>query len=68
LVGCGEYKGNKRNPNGILSLLCREHFPRLIEYARVIGPTYSFDHYTVAPNAVDWDDREFNNKAEQVEQ
>jgi hypothetical protein len=29
---------------------------------------YTFDHYTVAPDAVDQDDREFNNKAERVKQ
>jgi hypothetical protein len=54
--------GHKRNPNGILDLLCKEDFPSLVEYARVMGLTYSFEHYTVAPNTVDRDDREFNNK------
>jgi hypothetical protein len=44
-------------PNGILGLLCREHFPGLVEYAGVIGPAFTFDHYAVAPDAVDWDDR-----------
>jgi hypothetical protein len=48
--------GHKRNPNGILGLLCREHFPRFDEYDGVTGPAYSFDHYAVAPDAVDWDD------------
>jgi hypothetical protein len=33
-----------------------------------MGPAYTFDHYTVAPDAVDWDGREFNNKAKQVKQ
>jgi hypothetical protein len=32
------------------------------------GPTYSFDHYSVVPNAVDRDGRQFNNKAERVKQ
>jgi hypothetical protein len=68
MEGCGESRGHKRNPNGILGLLCKEDFPGLVEYARVTGPTYSFDHYTVAPDAVDRDDREFNNKEEQVNQ
>jgi hypothetical protein len=58
--------GHSRNPNGILGLLCREHFPGLVEYVGVTGPTYTFDHYAVAPNAVDRDDREFNNKTERV--
>jgi hypothetical protein len=60
--------GHRRNTNCILGLLCREHFPRLVEYARVMGPAYTFDHYAVTPNAVDRDDREFNNKAERVKQ
>jgi hypothetical protein len=41
--------GHGRNPNGILGLLCREHFPELVEYAGVTGPDYTFDHYAVAP-------------------
>jgi hypothetical protein len=57
-----------RNPNGILGLLCREHFPGLVEYAGVMGPAYTFDLYVVAPDAVDRDNRGFNNKAERVQQ
>jgi hypothetical protein len=60
--------GHRRNPNGILDLLCREHFPGLVEYAGVMGPAYTFDHYAVAPDAVDRDDREFNKKAERAKQ
>jgi hypothetical protein len=45
-------------------MLCREHFPGLVEYTGVTGRAYTFDHYVVAPNAVDRDDWEFNNKAE----
>ena len=60
--------GHGRNPNGILDLLCREHFPRLVEYAGVMCPTYSFDHYAFALDAVDRDDMQFNNKAERVKQ
>jgi hypothetical protein len=45
--------GHHRNPNGILGLLCREHFSGLVEYARVTGLAYTFDHYAVAPDAVD---------------
>jgi hypothetical protein len=47
--------GHKCNPDGILDLLCRERFPGLVEYARVMGPTYFFEHYAVAPDAVDRD-------------
>jgi hypothetical protein len=60
--------GHGRLPNGILGLLCKEHFPGLVEYAGVMGPAYTFDHYAVAPDAVDRDGREFNNKAERVKQ
>jgi hypothetical protein len=57
-------EGHDFNPNDILDLLCREHFRGLVEYARVMGPAYSFDHYIVAPDAMDQDGRQFNNKAE----
>jgi hypothetical protein len=59
--------GHCRNPNGILGLLCRDPFLGLVEYAGVTSPAYTFDHYAIAPNAVDQDNREFN-KAEQVKQ
>ena len=57
-----------RQVNGILGLLCKEHFPGLVEYARVTGSAYSFDHYAAAPDATDRARRVFNNKAEQVKQ
>jgi hypothetical protein len=60
--------GHRRNPNDILGLLCREHFPGLVEYTGVTGPAYSFDHYAVSPDAVDRDGPEFNNKADRVKQ
>jgi hypothetical protein len=60
--------GHGRNPNGILGLLCREQFLGLVEYAGVMGSAYTFDHYAVAPDAVDRDGRKFNNKAERVKQ
>jgi hypothetical protein len=40
----------------------------VVEYAGVMGPAYTFDYYAVAPDAVDRDGREFNNKVEQVKQ
>jgi hypothetical protein len=60
--------GHGRNPNGILGLLCREYFIVLVEYVGVTSPAYTFDfdHHVVAPDALDRDDREFNNKAERV--
>jgi hypothetical protein len=60
--------GHRRNPNGIVDLLCREHFPGLVEYAGVMSLAYTFDHYALAPNAVDRDGREFDTKAERVKQ
>ena len=60
--------GHTRQVNGILGLLCKEHFPRLVVYAGVMGSAYSFDHYTAAPDAADRARRVFNNKAEQVKQ
>jgi hypothetical protein len=60
--------GHGRNPNSILGLLCREHFPGLVEYGEVTSLAYTFDHYNVAPDAVDRDGREFNNKAKRVMQ
>jgi hypothetical protein len=39
-----------------------------VEDGGVMGLAYSFDHYAVAPNAVDRDYKEFNNKAERVKQ
>ena len=57
-----------RQVNGILGLLCKEHFPGLVEYAGVMGPAYSFDHYAAAPDAADRDYRVFNNKTERVKQ
>jgi hypothetical protein len=59
LDGSGECWGSWSQP---------QWHPRLVEYAGVTGPAYTFDHYAVAPDAVNRDDREFNNKAERVKQ
>jgi hypothetical protein len=60
--------GHGRNLNGILGLLCMEHFPGLVKYAGVTGPTYTFNNNVVDPDIVDWDGRESNNKVERVKQ
>jgi hypothetical protein len=57
-----------RQVNGIIYLLCKEHFPGLVEYAGVTGPAYSFDHYAAAPDVEDRANRRYNNKAERVKQ
>ena len=49
--------GSARLVNGILSLLCRQHFPSIVTYASKTEPAYSFDHYAIAPDA------EYPNKA-----
>jgi hypothetical protein len=59
--------GHKRNPNDILSLLIRDHFTEIFEYGKHSSPSYSFDHYVVAPDIVDQDDMLFN-KVERVKQ
>lgn len=54
--------------NGILGLMCMEHFPSLSEYTRVTELAYSFDHYAAAPDVEDRVGTVFNNKEEQVKQ
>jgi hypothetical protein len=39
--------------NGILGLLCKTHFPGLVDYAGKREPAYTFDHYANAPDAED---------------
>jgi hypothetical protein len=43
--------GIARHVNDILGLLCRTHFPGLVDYARKREPAYTFDHYANAPDA-----------------
>ena len=52
--------GSTRLVNGILGLLCRQHFPGIVTYASKTEPTYSFDHYAIATDA------EYPNKAARV--
>jgi hypothetical protein len=59
---------HRRSVNSILGLLCKDHFPSLVEYAGVVGPTYTFDQYAATPNTEDRDGMVFNNKSEQVKQ
>ena len=49
--------GSARLVNGILGLLCRQHFSGIVTYASKTEPAYSFDHYAVAL------DVEYPNKA-----
>ena len=43
--------GSARLVNGILGLLCRQHFPGIVTYASKMELAYSFDHYAVATDA-----------------
>ena len=43
--------------NGILGLLCMQHFPGIVTYASKTETVYSFDHYAIAIDA------EYPNKA-----
>jgi hypothetical protein len=43
--------GLARHVNGILGLLCKTHFPGLVEHASKMKPAYTFDHYVSAPDA-----------------
>jgi hypothetical protein len=42
--------GIARHVNGILGLLCRTHYPGLVDYAGKREPAYTFDHYANAPD------------------
>ena len=53
-------RGNVRLVNGILGLLCRQHFSSIVTYASKTEPAYSFDHYAAALDA------EYPNKAARV--
>jgi hypothetical protein len=58
----------RRSVNGILGLLCKEHFAGLVEYAGVVGPAYTFNPYAATSDTEDRDGRVFNNKVERVKQ
>ena len=46
--------------NGVLGLLCRQHYSGLVDYASRREPAWTFDHYAAAP------DVGYPNKAERV--
>ena len=57
---------HKRLPNGILGLLCREHFPGLVRYAEALEPAYTYEHYVAALDAEDETGRTYESVAERV--
>ena len=52
--------------NGILGLLCRLHFPGLVQFGEELQPAYTWNHYVTARDAADHDGRVFPNKVERV--
>ena len=59
---------HKRKPNGILGLLCKEHFPGLVMHAEVLELAYTWDHYITVPDTDDREGRNFGTKARRVVQ
>ena len=59
-------RGGARLVNGILGLLCREHYPGLVEYAGKTEPAYTFDHYAAAADGTDLQGRQFPHMAARV--
>ncbi|CAN6234981.1 unnamed protein product [Urochloa humidicola] len=58
---------HSRKVNGILGLLCREHFPGQVHYRGRYEPAWTWDHYVAAPDGtLDREHRCFENKAERV--
>jgi len=57
---------HKRKPNGILGLLCRQHFSGLVMHAGVLEPAYMWDHYMASPDATDREGRNITTKARRV--
>src|SRR6185437_7850379 len=58
---------HKRKVNGILRLLCKDHFPGLVHYQGRYEPAWTWDHYIAANNdQLDRSGRTFENKAERV--
>jgi hypothetical protein len=57
-----------RNVNGILGLLCREHFPGLVWTSEDedLEPATSFDLYALIDDALDVQNMTFRNKADWV--
>ena len=42
--------GHGRLVNGVLGLLCRQHYPGLVDYATRRELAWTFDHYVAAPD------------------
>lgn len=62
-MGAGDHT---RLVNGILGLLCREHFPGMVLHANVYEPAWYFEHYYSAKDHEDSLGANFDNMAERV--
>jgi len=49
--------------NGILGLLCKRHYPGLMDIAGVRQPASSWEHYIAAVDTPDMEGRAYDNKA-----
>ena len=56
----------KRIPNGILGLLCKDHYPECIEIDGRLQPASAWEHYIQAIDRPDREGRCFASKAERV--
>ncbi|TVU48953.1 hypothetical protein EJB05_00239, partial [Eragrostis curvula] len=57
---------HKRKVNGILGILCRQHYPGLVQLPEGLEVADTFDHYAAVNDVEDRDGRKFNNKMERV--
>ena len=62
-MGVGDHT---RIVNGILGLLCKEHFPGMVLHAGKSKPAWYCEHYYSAEDQEDSLRRVFDNKAERV--
>ena len=52
--------------NGILGLLCRQHFPGFVRLAGAEEPAYTWQRYKAVPDFTDRGGRVYSNLAERV--
>ena len=57
---------HRRLPNGILGLLCREHFPGMVRYNDQDVPATLYEHYLAAEDREDERGHRYENVAERI--
>lgn len=65
MVGVGDHT---RLVNGVLGLLCKEHFPGMVTHASKYEPAWYFEHYYSAEDQDDALNKSFDNKVERVKE